>query len=165
MRNLASATESSGAIQGEPPPPNDPSASDRPRRIRDAVEAALADILLPGTEEQVRLAAKAAMEMTQGRPIHTAELVVSLRNFIRLVLDLDTVPQGLQIPEQGPARPSGARGSGRDGGREGGGGAKGEKSGGDAAGVGAGLGGGIGAVGGTAHHPGEDDPHHACRVT
>jgi hypothetical protein len=34
--------------------------SDRPRRIRDAVEAALADILLLGTDEHVRLAGQAA---------------------------------------------------------------------------------------------------------
>jgi uncharacterized membrane protein YgcG len=146
---------------------NDLGAYDRPRRIRDAVEAALADILLLGTEEQVQLAAKAAMELTQGRPIHTVELVVSLRNFIREVLDLDAVPQGLQIPGQGPARPSGAKGGGnKDGGRDGGGGgAKGGGKSGDnaagAGGAGAALGGGIGALGGATHHPDEDDPHHA----
>ncbi|GAB7527291.1 hypothetical protein [Paraburkholderia sp. 2C] len=156
-------TACDAAVQGEATPTNDASASDRPRRIRDAVEAALADILLLGTQEQVRLATKAAIEMTQGRPIHTAELVVSLRNFIREVLDLDAVPQGLQIPGQGPARPSGAKGgSNKEGGREGGrGGAQGEKSGGNAAGAGAGSSGGIGALGGTPHHPDEDDPHHA----
>ncbi len=38
-------------------------ASDRARRIRDAVEAALSDILLLGTDEQVKLAAHAANEM------------------------------------------------------------------------------------------------------
>lgn len=64
--------------------------SDRSRRIRDAVEAALSDIILLGTEEQVRLAAAAATELAAGRPVHTAELVVSLRNFIRQVLDLDS---------------------------------------------------------------------------
>src|SRR6187402_2137116 len=35
-------------------------SSDRSRRIRDAVEAALSDIVLLGTEEQVRLASRAA---------------------------------------------------------------------------------------------------------
>src|SRR6186713_1281642 len=59
------------------------SGSDRRRRIRDAVEAALSDILLLGTEEQVRLAAKAASDLAAGRTVHVAELVVSLRSFIR----------------------------------------------------------------------------------
>ncbi len=62
--------------------------SDRARRIRDAVEAALSDILLLGTDEQVRLAARAANELAQGRPVHTHELVVSLRDFVREALDL-----------------------------------------------------------------------------
>ncbi|HEY1141855.1 MAG TPA: hypothetical protein VGE88_16875, partial [Lysobacter sp.] len=70
-------------------------SSDRSRRIRDAVEGALSDILLLGTDEQVRLAARAASELVAGRPVHTAELVVSLRDFIRGVLDLDPVPSGL----------------------------------------------------------------------
>ena len=61
-------------------------SSDRSRRIRDAVEAALSDIVLLGTEEQVRLAALAATELAAGRPAQTAALVVSLRNFIRQVL-------------------------------------------------------------------------------
>src|ERR1700753_1032030 len=47
--------------------------SDRQRRMRDAVEAALSDIVLLGTEEQVRLAAHAAGELVAGRPVHTAE--------------------------------------------------------------------------------------------
>lgn len=91
-------------------------SSDRSRRIRDSVEAALADVILLGTEEQVRLAAGAATDLRAGRPIHTDELVVSLRNFIREVLDLDPVPVTLVVPKQGPARPGGsgaARGQGR----------------------------------------------------
>jgi hypothetical protein len=40
--------------------------SDRRRRIRDAVEAALSDILLLGNEEQVRLAGQAATDMAAG---------------------------------------------------------------------------------------------------
>lgn len=60
--------------------------SDRARRIRDAVEAALSDILLLGTDEQVRLAARAANDLAQGRPVHTHELVVSLRDFVREAL-------------------------------------------------------------------------------
>jgi type II secretory pathway pseudopilin PulG len=119
-------------------------SSDRSRRMRDAVEAALSDILLLGTEEQVRLAASAANDLVAGRPIHTDGLVASLRDFIRRVLDLEPVPAGLDIPRQGPTRPqsSGGRGKGGDGGREGGGGGRG---GGMGMGVGLGLGGGLAA--------------------
>ncbi|PZN95762.1 MAG: hypothetical protein DCF30_18440, partial [Hyphomicrobiales bacterium] len=45
--------------------------SDRSRRIRDAVEAALSDILLLGTDEHVRLAERAARELVAGRSVHT----------------------------------------------------------------------------------------------
>lgn len=116
-------------------------ASDRPRRIRDAVEAALSDILLLGNEEHVRLAGQAARDMAEGRPIHTAELVVSLRNYIRMALDLDPIPETVAIPSQGPTRPQGGssgRGGKGDGGREKGGGAG-----------GAGGGGGMGMGGGS----------------
>lgn len=102
--------------------------SDRARRTRDAVEAALSDVFLLGTEEQVRLAEQAARDLLAGRPVYTAELVTSLRDFIRRALDLDPVPGDLEIRRQGPARPpsSGARqgrSGGQDGGRGGGGGA------------------------------------------
>ncbi|WP_295363699.1 hypothetical protein [Arenimonas sp.] len=112
------------------------SGSDRSRRIRDAVEAALSDILLLGTEEQVRLAARAAAELAAGRPVHTAELVVSLRDFIREVLDLEPVPASIDIPRQGPTRPGsgGGRGGGRGEGQRGGGG--------QGQGAGGGMGGG-----------------------
>ena len=98
--------------------------SDRTRRIRDAVEAALSDIILLGTEEQVRLADKAVRELVAGHPVHTHDLVVSLRAFVREALDLDPIPADLTLPMQGPTRPasSGGRGSGREGGRGGGGG-------------------------------------------
>ena len=102
---------------------------DRPRRIRDAVEAALSDIILLGTEEQVRLAERAVTELVAGRPVHTHELVVSLRGFIREALDLAPIPPDLAIPMQGPARPSGSGGGrgksergGQRGPRRGGGG-------------------------------------------
>src|ERR1700761_2198959 len=85
------------------------SSSDRSRRIRDAVEGALSDVILLGTEDQVRLAARAAAEMAAGRAVHTADLVVSLRNFIRAVLDLDAVPDDVLIPKQGPARAIGSK--------------------------------------------------------
>jgi len=94
--------------------------SDRPRRIRDAVEGALSDILLLGTEEHVRLAGQAARDMAAGRPIHTAELVISLRNYIRRALDLDPIPESVCIPLQGPTRPqsSAARGGKGESSRE-----------------------------------------------
>ncbi len=87
--------------------------SDRRRRIRDAVEAALSDIILLGTEEHVRLAERAARELVAGRPVHVHELVVSLRAFIREALDLDPIPTDLAIPMQGPARPSNSGGRGK----------------------------------------------------
>lgn len=99
--------------------------SDRARRIRGAVEMALSDIILPGTEEHVRLAERAARELVAGHPVHTHDLVVSLRDFIRDALDLDPIPADLALPVQGPARPSGAGArskgeQGKDGGRQGG---------------------------------------------
>jgi hypothetical protein len=130
--------------------------SERSRRVRDAVEAALSDIILLGTEEQVRLAARAAGELVAGRPIHTAELVVSLRDFIRGVLDLEPVPGGLEIPRQGPARPSSsaAKGKADAGGKEDGrGGNKGMGG-----GVGAGMGMGVG-LGGTLVAEDDADSH------
>lgn len=93
-------------------------SSDRSRRIRDAVEAALSDILLLGTDEQVRLAARAADELAAGRPVHTAELVVSLRDFVRHAMDLPPIPAGLVVPKQGPTRPSPAKARGEGGGKD-----------------------------------------------
>jgi hypothetical protein len=132
--------------------------SDRARRTRDAVEAALSDIILLGTERQVRLAERAARELVAGRPVHTHELVVSLRDFIREALDLDPIPPDLEIPMQGPTRPSasGARGKGeggredRQGGRGGGGGAGMGAAGMGGMGLGMGMGAGLGG--------GPDDP-------
>lgn len=115
---------------------------DRSRRIRDAVEGALSDVILLGTEQQVLLAARAATDLVAGRPVQTDELVVSLRDFIRKVLDLEPVPTKLAIPKQGPTRPGGG----------GGGKGKGDTGGGDRAGTkqdgkGAGAGGGSAAGG------------------
>jgi hypothetical protein len=125
--------------------------SDRSRRIRDAVEAALSDIILLGTEEQVRLATQAAAELAAGRPVETAALVVCLRNFIREVLDLQPVPADLAIPKQGPSRAMLSKG-GKEGGKEDD--KSRSKQGG---GLGAALGGGIGA--GASQE--EDPEHHA----
>lgn len=132
--------------------------SDRARRIRDAVEAALSDILLLGTDEQVRLAARAASELAQGRAVHTHELVISLRDFVREALDLAPVPADLEIPRQGPTRPAGSGGGSGKGRNEGE--AKGGRTGGGGGGMGAGMGGlgvGAGAALGAGHAAGEDE--------
>lgn len=118
--------------------------TDRSRRIRDAVEAALADIVLLGTVEHVRLASQAARDMAAGRPIETANLVISLRDFIRTALDLGPIPEDIHIPFQGPTRAlGGGRGKSDAAGASsksstGGGGGSG--GGGGAAGMGIGLG-------------------------
>lgn len=135
LRDLRQQAQTAGAEEA--------GGSDRARRIRDAVEAALSDIILLGTEEQVRLASHAAAEMAAGRPIHTAELVVSLRDFIRKALDLAPVPGDVTIPLQGPARQQGGSsrgGRGEGGGKTGGGG-------GGAAMGGGGMGMGLGGLG------------------
>jgi len=110
--------------------------AERRRRVRDAVEAALSDVILLGTEEQVRLAAKAAADLAAGRPVETAEIVVSLRTFIRKVLELEPVPAAVTIPKQGPVRPAAT--SSRAGGK---GESTKEKSRGGLGGGGAGMGG------------------------
>ncbi len=137
--------------------------SDRSRRIRDSVEAALSDIILLGTEEQVKLAAAATSELVAGNRVYTDKLVVSLRNFIRDALDLAPVPPEIDIPNQGPSRP--APGGGRDkaagSGREGGGGAGGGA--GMGAGMGAGAGGGLGLGVGRGMSTTEDDDQHNPR--
>jgi hypothetical protein len=121
--------------------------SDRSRRIRDAVEAALSDIILLGTEEQVRLAGAAAAELADGRPVETAALVVSLRDFIREVLNLQPIASDLLIPKQGPSRAiasKGAKESEKNGAKQSGGG----------------LGGGVSAgLGGESSHDEETDHH------
>lgn len=127
------------------------SRSDRTRRIRDAVEAALSDIILLGTEEHVRLADKAVRELIAGHPVHTHELVVSLRAFVRDALDLDPIPTDLTIAIQGPTRPA-SSGSGKGGG--------GKEDGGRGGGGGGGTGGGSGlGGGGFASYAPSDDPH------
>src|SRR5690606_22905175 len=135
---------------GLPPEPRggatggaDDPVAERKRRIRDAVEATLSDIFLLGTEEQVRLAEKAARELVAGHPVQTHELVVSLRDFIRKALDLEPIPGDLAIPMQGPTRPASTGGRGGAGGGNrgaGGGGAGGGGGGGGAGGGGGGMG-------------------------
>ena len=130
--------------------------SDRARRVRDAVEAALSDVVLLGTDEQVRLAAHAAQEMAAGRPVETAALVTSLRDFIRDVLELEPIPASVAIPKQGPLRSLGSRD--KAGGAAGGSG--GGKAGADGGGgFGGGIGGGLGGAQAAHHGAGaaEDD--------
>lgn len=119
-------------------------SSERQRRTRDAVEAALSDIILLGTEDQVRMAAQAAQDMVTGRPVQTAALVASLRQFIRAALYLEPIPPDVSIPNQGPVRPSTSGGAG---GRRGGN-TEGSAGGGQRAGAGAGSGSGGGGGGG-----------------
>lgn len=152
LRDLRKRSEpASGveSIEDEPAAGEAQSGSDRARRIRDAVEAALSDIILLGTEEQVRLAERAARDLAAGRAVHTDALVISLRNFIRNALDLAPVPPDLNIPSQGPTRPStsGARGKSEGGGRGGG-------AGGMGAGGGAGMAVGMGGGDQSANEPG-----------
>ncbi len=133
-------------------------SSERARRIRDAVESALSDIILLGTEEHVRLAVRAASELAQGRNVHTHDLVVALRDFIRKALDIERIPSDLELPRQGPSRPSSGSGGrekgagSQDGGGKGGGGAGGMGGG----GMGGTMGGGLSADGdadtSTSHH-------------
>jgi uncharacterized membrane protein YgcG len=136
LRDLRTAqTDEAGGLEAK-------ASSDRARRIRDAVEAALADIILLGTEEHCRLAGQAASDMAAGRPIHTADLVISLRDFIREALDLGPIPAGVAIPLQGPTRTQGSagRGKGEGGAAKGGGGGGMGGGGGGVAGMGIGLG-------------------------
>jgi hypothetical protein len=162
-RDAATASDTgSGADGGDVGDADAPGfTSDRSRRIRDAVQAALSDILLLGTDEQVRLAAQAASELVAGRRVHVAALVVSLRDFIRDVLGLDPIPAGLAIPQQGPTRPGASRGgrgeggareerAGRGGGRGGGG-----------AGLAGGMGLGVGAHLAADPHDPASEPHGA----
>ena len=144
LRRPPPTPESESAAQGDGDGDPHSSAAERARRVRDAVEAALSDIILLGTDEQVRLAASAAAELAEGRLIHTHELVVSLRDFIRQALDLEPIPADLAIPRQGPTRPaSGGGGGGRGGGA--GGGGRGGGGGGGMGGMGGGMGMGMGA--------------------
>lgn len=163
LRDLRNA-----GLPAEGMPPHDSPAAERARRTRDAVEAALSDIILLGTEEQVRLAAHAASEMVAGRKVELATLVVSLRDFIRQALDLAPVAPELQIPPQGPQRTGGASGGSRGagaarggaagpagGGRGGGGGgAAGASMGGVGLGMGVAMQGGRSTDGAAADQPG-----------
>ena len=127
-------------------------STERQRRMRDAVEVALSDVILLGTPEQVALAASAARDMAAGRSVETAALVVSLRQFIREALDLEPIAPGTEIPPQGPLRPGSAQGGGR---RAGGG-----DEGGSRRGAGGGGGAGMGgiAMGAGLHQAASSEP-------
>ena len=154
LRDARTMTQAGERPADEPPPFLEPDedddspvtggSSERQRRTRDAVEAALSDIILLGTEDQVRMAAQAAQDLVAGRPVQTAMLVSSLRQYIRNALDLEAIPSDVAIPNQGPLRPNSAGGPGgrRAGNAEGGAGG-GNRGGGGGAG-GGGMGGGLG---------------------
>lgn len=151
LRDIRAAEKAAAEAGGEAVPPRSMSDEtfERVRQMRDAVEAALSDIILLGTDEHVRLAEKAARELVAGNQVHTHELVVSLRNFIRQALDLTPIPADLDIPMQGPTRPSSAGGRGGRSGqggpsREGGGGQGGGGGAGGGTGMGMGMGMGVG---------------------
>jgi uncharacterized membrane protein YgcG len=156
LRDLrqARAAEVSDTVPGVDLSPEE-LGSDRSRRIRDAVQAALSDILLLGTDEHVRLAQRAARELVEGRHVHTHELVVSLRDYVRRALQLEPIPTDVaaSIPVQGPTRPAGSGGGkGRERGGEGGrGGARG-----GAGGMGGGM--AVGGIGVAAGAGIADDP-------
>ena len=150
LRDLKGNDDGVSAQPIDSPPEKGRPGSDRSRRIRDAVEAALSDIILLGTEEQVRLAAAAAAELAAGRPVETAALVICLRDFIRKVLDLEPVPAELLIPKQGPTRALSAK-AGKEG----------DKNGAKQSGGGLGGGGGGAGLGGSGYtHDDEDTRHH-----
>lgn len=154
LRDARTMTQAGERPEDEPTPFLEPDedddspvtggSSERQRRTRDAVEAALSDIILLGTEDQVRMAAQAAQDLVAGRPVQTAMLVSSLRQYIRNALDLEAIPSDVAIPNQGPLRPNSAGGPGgrRAGNTEGGAGG-GNRGGGGGAG-GGGMGGGLG---------------------
>ena len=139
LRRRDEAVAGDGAIAASDLAVGTAAGSVRARRIRDAVGAGLAGIILLGTEQHVRLAEHAARELVAGHPVPTDALVVSLRDFIREALDLDPIPHDLAIPMQGPTRPSSA------GGRKGEAGKEGSRQGGGGSGGGMGMGGGMGA--------------------
>lgn len=141
LRDLRVTTQEEGEEMGDH---DEHKTSDRSRRIRDAVEAALADIILLGTEEHVRLAGQAASDLAAGRPIHTADLVVSLRNFIRAALDLEPIPDNVSIPLQGPTRTQGSGGRGKGNAERAGNKNSGRGAGMGGAGMGMGMGPGMG---------------------
>jgi uncharacterized membrane protein YgcG len=145
LRDIRAAEAKAAEAGSDAVPPRTMSEEtfERIRQIRDAVEAALSDIILLGTDDQVRLAEKAARELVAGHEVHTHDLVVSLRDYIRTALDLSPIPADLKIPMQGPTRPSGS-GGGRKGGQQGGGGRGEGGGGGGGGGMGGGMAGGMG---------------------
>jgi hypothetical protein len=87
-------------------------------------------------------------QLVVGRTVETAELVVSLRDFIRKSLQLAPIPPGVAIPRQGPTRIIGK--SGKEGGK-----VEGKNGGGMGGGMG---GGGMGGIfGATAHEDDHED--------
>lgn len=85
---------------------------------RHQVEAALSDVILFGTREQVQMATACATALLSGQPPPFDPLVASLRDYLRIELGLDALPAELSVPPLGPSRysPRGERGGGGRGG-------------------------------------------------
>jgi len=79
---------------------------------RHQVEAALSDVILFGTREQVQMATLCATALLSGQPPPFDPLVVSLRHDLRVELGLEALPPELTVPPLGPSRysPRGERG-------------------------------------------------------
>src|SRR5690554_500426 len=75
LRDIRAAEKVAAEAGAEAVPPRTMSDEmfERIRQVRDNVEAALSDIILLGTDEQVLLAQKAASDLVAGREIHTSE--------------------------------------------------------------------------------------------
>ena len=102
LRSLDAPGPANAVDAGENGAPVTP-GSQRRRRVRDAVEAALSDVILLGTADQVQLAVEIANDLVAGRKVETGRLVVLLRANIRQALDLEPLPN-LAVPQQGPSR-------------------------------------------------------------
>jgi type II secretory pathway pseudopilin PulG len=85
-------------------------STERQRRMRDAVEAALSDVILLGTEEQVELAARAARMKWRRDTTSCAVSMLRPATMSCAALDLEAIPASVAIPNQGPLRPAGGAG-------------------------------------------------------
>lgn len=68
------------------------------------IEEALADLMVFGSETQVRLAATAVAQLAGGQVPDCQPLVEDLRTELRSLLGLVPLPAGLDLPPSGPGR-------------------------------------------------------------
>ncbi|MGV3771766.1 MAG: preprotein translocase subunit YajC [Verrucomicrobiales bacterium] len=106
-----------------------------------AIEAALSDILLFGSANQVAMAAECAHALVQGKLPPLAPLVNDLRRNLRVQLGLAPLDEALELPIPGPLRGKQAGREKGNGGEREGAGARGGGGGGGGAGGGMLLGG------------------------